>query len=409
MDIEEETRSIVIDNGSGFMKAGFSGCDAPCAVFPSFVGRPRHRGVMVGMGQKDAYVGYYKRGIYNYKYPIECGIVTNWCDMEAVWHHIYYNEVRVAPEERATLLTEIPCNPKANRLKMTQIMFETFNIPALYLSVQSTLSLLATGRHTGVVVQSGYGVTHSVPIYQAHALQYAVCKMELGGNTLTQYLIKLLNEKLYSFRTTAEKEIVEDIKEKLCFVTTDFESEMKKPETETKYELPDGQVITIGNQLFRCTEALFQPHLMGKQMDGLPVLINKSVHKCNPDLKKEFLGNVVLSGGNTMFKGIEERLGKDMRRIVLLKNLVQGYVRKYSKNQTYDDIVNVAYNYCGVDSDAKKYAGFEKVKIISPAERRYGAWIGGSIFASLSSFIERCVGKHEYDETGPNIVLRKCF
>jgi len=371
---------LVIDNGSGLCKAGFSGEEGPRSVFPCIIGRPKTQVAMTsGDQKKELYVGdeaQEKRGVCVLKYPIDHGIITNWDDMERIWHHTFYDELRVSPNERNVMLTEAPLNPKNNREKMTNIMFETFNTPGIYIGIQAVLSLYSAGKTTGIVMDAGDGVTHFVPIFEGYAFPHAIIRINLAGRDLTEYLLKILSERGHHLTTSAEQEIVKDIKEKLTYVSLDFDAELKEAQKssskDAQYEMPDGHMITIGSERFRCPEVLFKPSLIGKEFVGIHEQCFNSIMKSDVDVRKDLYGNIVLSGGTTMFTGLSERLCKEVQKLA-------------PTTMT------------------------QKIKVIATPERKYSVWIGGSILSSLNNFQNMWITKAEYDESGPQIVHRKCF
>jgi len=373
---DDEQNAVVIDNGSGMMKAGYAAEDAPQVYFSSVVGRPKY-GSMVGSEVKDHYIGkdaIAKRGVLSLSYPVANGVVDNWDDMTKIWEHTYYNELRCEPTERPVHLTEAPKNPTKNREKMTEIFFDTFQVPAFYVSVQAVLSLYASGRTTGLVYDSGDGVTHTVPVFDGFSLKHAVKRMNLAGRELTTYFGDILNESGISLTSSAEADIVKDMKEKKCYVALDYEEEMNAfandKSKETSYELPDGTTVAFGNQQIRCPEVLFKPNMIGKDFPGVDKAVYNTIQACDIDVRRELYENMLLSGGSTMFPGLNDRLVKEV------KALANASVQ---------------------------------VKCVAPAERKFSVWIGGSTLSTLATFQTMWVTKGEYEEVGVNIVHRKCF
>lgn len=213
------------------------------------------------------------------------------------------------------LLTEAPINPLKNREKAAEVFFETFNVPALFVSMQAVLSLYATGRTTGVVLDSGDGVSHAVPIYEGFAIPHSIMRIDVAGRDVTRYLRRLLRREGHNFHTSAELEIVKSIKEKVCYLSTisqrDEGSEMEK----TQHLLPDGSTIDIGTARYKAPEVLFRPDLIGQEYEGMHEVLVYSIQRCDMDLRKVLYQNIVLSGGSTLFKGFGDRLLSEVKKI----------------------------------------------------------------------------------------------
>lgn len=340
---------------------------------------------------------------------MEHGVVTDWDDMERIWQYVYSDELRILSEEHPVLLTEAPINPRANREQAAQIFFETFNVPALYLSIQAVLALYASGRTTGVVLDSGDGVSHAVPVYSGFAIPSAVQRIDIAGRDVTEYLQLLLRKSGVILQTSAEKEIVREIKERHCYLALDPRREEKEwavmgmdrlhPSIDTRkpgltatagdssssiadqsssaggalpsnvFRLPDGRELRLGAERFRSSEILFSPHIIGSEYNGVHQMVADSINRTDLDLRSDLFESIVLSGGSTLFRGFGDRLLAELKMIA-------------PKNT--------------------------KIKIYAPPERKYSTWIGGSILAGLSTFKKMWVSVDEWHEN-PDIIHTKCM
>lgn len=420
---------VVIDNGSGNLKSGFAGEDKPKSYSPTLIGRPKYQKIMAGsIGasdptredsgnpiRDDTFIGTMAqeyRGLLKLTYPIEHGVVTNWDDIELLWNHVYTQELNTNAENHPLLITEAPLNPRHNRDKMAQVLFESLNIPCVYVSLQATLALYASGRTTGVVIDGGDGVTHIVPSFEGFALPTSIKRMDIAGRDITDQLVHHIRRTTgVSFKSSSEFEIVRDIKEKCCFISKDptrdeklfstaayshyltstTPSTIKSPEGTdliSNYKLPDGHNLQLGAERFRAPEILFNPQLIGDESPGLSELTSLALSKVDLDLRPTLYSSIILSGGNTMIKGFGDRL---------LTELKHQQTQKMSGNSVWNNVRNDSIN---------SYHTKMKIKIFAPPERKYSTWIGGSILAGLSTFKRMWVTSQEYQED-PDMIHKK--
>ena len=383
--MNRQSNAVVFDNGSGLFKAGMGDDDTPRVIFPTIVGKPTNPNMMVGMDQKELYVGpeaHQKKSLLTLSNPIKRGVIEDLDQMEKIWQYTYENELVVDPKEHPVFLTEPPLNDPKKREQLMTLFFESFGVNHFYLAVQSVMGLFSTGRTTGLVLDSGAGVTHTVPVYEGFALPYATHKLNVAGEDLTEFMFRLLKAEnsesvmgRLNFADPTCREYIEKMKEKKCEVAFDIDTSRKESDDKEKaieYTLPDGTKLTITKAHFSCPEALFQPNqILPLDNEGIHEKTYQSILKCEPHIQKNLYKNIVLIGGSTMFKDLGVRLKKEVSALA----------------PSTMDIV-----------------------MYEPLERKNSTWIGASILSTIDAFQHIWITKKDYDE-GRNIqiVHKRCF
>lgn len=381
---------IVLDQGTGFVKIGRGGTNFPDHTFPSIVGRPILRAeerVDLGLSGSDSNVQIKDimcgdeasavRSALQVSYPMENGIIRNWEDMNHLWDYAFYERMKIDPRGKKVLLTEPPLNPLKNRETMVATMFEKYGFGGVYVSIQAVLALYAQGLSSGVVVDSGDGVTHVVPVYESTVLTHLTKRLDVAGRDVTRYLITLLLRRGYAFNRTADFETVRQIKEKFCYVSYDLDYDLKLAEETTvlmeQYELPDGRVIKLGPERFQAPECLFQPYLMGREQSGVAECVFDTIQSADVDVRSSLYKAIVLSGGSSMYPGLPSRLEKELKQLWLTKVL---------------------------HGDPERLSKF-KVRIEDPPRRRHMVFLGGAVLANIMADKDHMwITKQEWEEQG---------
>ncbi|XP_005110120.1 actin, plasmodial isoform [Aplysia californica] len=378
-----DVTAVVIDNGTDTCKVGFAGDQKPRCLMPAVVGRNEHHGHGLALGPtKDFYVGFEalsRRAVVNLSHPVQRGLVTSWEDMHTVWEHAYTDELCVESKDHPVLISETPGTPRENRDKMAEVLYETLHVPALCVASPAVMCMYSSGQTTGTVLDIGAGLTRAVAVHEGRPVSGALVSQDMAGSDITRFLYRLVTEKEVNASIQTDHAHMELIKEQLGYVALDFNKEFKKmtkghrkaPAEEavnTTYELPDGQIIKIASERFRCAEALFQPKLIDRpNLLGLHKMVHTVIGQCDSDIRKSLWSHVVLSGGSSMFEGLSARLEQELAKLKPIGS---------------------------------------KVKLSVHEDRIASAWIGGSVFASMSTFSDHLVTKEQYQEAGPAVLYK---
>ncbi|KAH3762681.1 actin 4 [Pelomyxa schiedti] len=416
-------RVYVADFGSDTTKAGFNVDDEtpavntePSFVFPTVVGYEKWATFGGGpvLVAEDAVR---KRHAFHQMYPIQRGVITRWDDMGLILRHAFEGTHAV---DHPVLIADTPLNTADIREQLMRHVFEGWEFPGAYFANQAVLSLYAAGRTTGLAIESGHGVTSIVPVFEGCAIPHATIRLEFGGSDISECLRRLLNARGYHLKTAAEGDtslgktrdpaIVQNLKETHCYVSTAFDSEMESRRSEQTFQLPDDESITVTNEHFRCTEAFFQPSSIlslrtantetstssSQQLDGIHRACMESIQRCHPDIHKQLLNNIVLGGANTLFPGLAPRLSAELHSLIT------------SQPPTSTSATTTTSSYSDSSGNGIQVSG--PCTVTSTInQRKYSAWTGGCVMASLDGFLLRLISPEEYEERGPALVHRMCY
>ncbi|XP_037680230.1 actin-like protein 9 [Choloepus didactylus] len=364
-----KTGTVVIDMGTGTCKMGFAGQAQPTYTVATIVGyQPKKQ------ARLETFIGEAARSRPELTLvrPVRNGIIVDWDAAELIWCHMLEHDLCVATQDHPLLFSDPPFSPSTNREKLVEMAFESLGSPAMYVASQSVLSVYAHGRVSGLVVDTGHGVTYTVPVLQGYNLPHATERLDLAGTHLTAFLAEMMRGSGLQLGQQ-DLDAVESVKHRYCYVASDFLKAQSRPEDECRQnlKLPDGRTITLGKELFRCPELLFSPpEIPGLTPVGVPTMSKQSLHKVPREVRAEVAQNVLLCGGSSLFEGFEGRF-----RAELLRSLPPE----------------------------------EHVVVTAQPTRNFSVWIGGSILASLRAFQSCWVRREQYEEQGPHIVYRKCY
>lgn len=403
----------VIDNGTGYTKMGFAGNCEPDYIIPTTISTRSEKGVgsssatrKAGVDDLDFYIGneaFDHTSTHTLNYPIREGLVDDWDNMERLWQRCIFKYLRSEPEDHYFLLTEPPLNTPENREATAEIMFETFNVPGLYIAVQAVLALAASWTKikdpkqrtlTGTVIDSGDGVTHVIPVAEGYVIGSCIKHIPLAGRNITQYIQQLMRERGEPVPPESSLEVAQKVKEMYSYVCPDLVKEFNKYDAKPEKFFKVHQDIhpktgkpwscDVGYERFLGPEIFFNPEIFNPQFSTpLPEIVDEAILRCPIDTRRGLYKNIVLSGGTTMFKDFGRRLERDVRKRV---------------DRRFDDMMATFGDKASSVSATKT-----EVSVISHHMQRFAVWFGGSMLASTPEFYRVCHTKAQYEEEGPRI------